>query len=79
MTNRSLSTIKISRYMVLCIDVASTDIRYITFFVDINECVTGDADCDENGFCENTDGSFLCSCNPGYTGLGTNGTCEGEL
>ena len=31
--------------------------------------------CDENADCINTDGSFECVCNPGYTGDGKD--CEG--
>ncbi|XP_076814750.1 IgGFc-binding protein-like [Clavelina lepadiformis] len=44
---------------------------------DINECRTNP--CDENASCTNTDGSFVCRCNAGYTGDGTRCrplTCE---
>ena len=36
---------------------------------DINEC-EGVNECDVNSECENTDGSYTCTCNPGYTGTG---------
>ena len=39
--------------------------------VDINECGSDDSNnCDENAQCSNTDGSYTCACNPGYTGDG---------
>ena len=38
---------------------------------DINECTTNVHECDANAFCNNTEGSFNCSCSPGYTGNGT--------
>ena len=31
----------------------------------------GSDNCDENAQCNNTEGSFTCSCHPGYTGDGT--------
>ena len=45
---------------------------YALLYTDINECVEGSHDCDVNANCTNTNGSFSCSCNPGYTGDGTN-------
>jgi len=44
-------------------------------FQDINEC-NGDHECDQG--CNNTVGSYSCSCDDGYL-LGTDGrTCEGK-
>ena len=37
---------------------------------DINECTLNIDDCDINGFCTNTDGSYTCTCNSGYNGDG---------
>ena len=34
--------------------------------LDINECLVNNGDCQH--ICTNTDGSFECSCNTGYTG-----------
>ncbi|CAH3192561.1 unnamed protein product, partial [Porites evermanni] len=42
---------------------------------DINECVTNVHNCDVNAFCNNTEGSYNCTCSPGYTGNGT--SCNG--
>ena len=44
-------------------------------FSDINECNDGSDNCHHNATCNNNDGSFYCTCNPGYTGNGT--FCEG--
>ena len=43
--------------------------------LDIDECTAGKDDCDQNADCANTDGSFKCTCNKGFTGDGT--TCKG--
>ena len=45
--------------------------------IDIDECSTGNANCAEQASCMDTDGSFMCICNTGYTGNGI--TCKGEL
>lgn len=42
---------------------------------DINECVRGTDDCNTNAACSNTDGSFTCTCNTGFSGDGR--TCTG--
>ena len=41
------------------------------FLADIDECKIGNNSCHENAQCTNTEGSFTCSCNSGYTGDGT--------
>jgi hypothetical protein len=43
---------------------------------DIDECCLGTDDCSENAMCMNTEGSFECKCNPGYTGDGRQ--CDGK-
>ena len=43
-------------------------------FEDVDEC-NGDHECDHN--CTNTEGTFECSCDPGYELLPDNRTCEG--
>ena len=49
-------------------------------FADIDECVTGDNNCDpDNGFCTNTVGDFNCSCRSGFSGDGINCTRENNL
>uniref|UniRef100_A0A8C6R0X9 Sushi, von Willebrand factor type A, EGF and pentraxin domain-containing protein 1 n=1 Tax=Nannospalax galili TaxID=1026970 RepID=A0A8C6R0X9_NANGA len=37
--------------------------------LDVDECAVG-SDCHEHAFCLNTNGSYICSCNPPYTGDG---------
>ena len=37
--------------------------------VDINECDLDLDNCDENAACTDTDGSFICECNDGFSGM----------
>ena len=46
------------------------------FFSDFDECANNTDDCDVNAYCNNTVGSFNCTCNSGYTGNGT--ACAGK-
>ena len=41
--------------------------------VDINECASGTDNCDEDATCSNIPGSFVCTCNSGFSGDGV--TC----
>ena len=50
---------------------------FYPFCVDIDECVTGTHNCNENANCTNTNGSFTCQCKEGYTGDGVE--CEGMI
>ncbi len=48
-----------------------------SFISDINECTENMDDCaPANSTCDNTPGSFTCTCDAGYTGNGT--VCTGE-
>ena len=38
------------------------------FFLDIDECAAGTHNCSANTFCTNNEGSYNCTCNPGYYG-----------
>ena len=52
-------------------------INVLFLHVDINECESGALNnCHENAQCTNTEGSFTCSCNLGYTGDGVNCTSK---
>ena len=46
------------------------------FFADINECKAGKHNCAANANCQNTKGSFVCTCKKGYSGDGA--SCTGE-
>ena len=37
---------------------------------DINECISGSAECHDNATCSNSDGSYECTCNTGFSGDG---------
>ena len=43
-------------------------------FTDINECAS--YPCHPNATCTNTEGSYICNCQSGYSGNGT--FCEGN-
>ena len=38
--------------------------------LDIDECLTNNGGCDKHAICTNTQGSFTCSCEDGYSGDG---------
>ena len=46
-------------------------------FIDINECEYYNDTCNVNASCTNSEGSFSCSCLPGYTGDGLE-VCTGK-
>ncbi|XP_073241348.1 uncharacterized protein [Porites lutea] len=43
---------------------------------DINECKEGTHNCSSNAVCNNTKGSYNCTCKPGYEGNGNNCTAS---
>lgn len=43
---------------------------------DLDECAAEPEPCSEDATCIDTDGSFECVCNPGFTGDGVQ--CEGK-
>jgi hypothetical protein len=65
---RWVETVNLSRK-----GLTSTD--WFKCFLDLNEC-DGVNYCDGNAMCSNTDGSYDCTCNNGYSGNGRQ--CEGN-
>lgn len=56
----------------------SSNVFLVFFFLlDIDECETDTDNCDVNAHCNNTKGSFQCTCNIGYSGDGV--VCEGAF
>ena len=49
---------------------------YGIFSSDVDECVDGTHQCSSDAVCVNTEGSYNCTCNPGYEGDGYN--CTGK-
>lgn len=45
--------------------------------VDVNECSEDRHDCHHNATCTDTEGSFNCTCNTGYSGDGN--SCQGQF
>ena len=48
---------------------------YFNYHSDADECLDNSHNCSENANCTNIEGSFNCSCKPGYIGNGNN--CSG--
>ena len=44
--------------------------KYFDQCADINECLSDENNCHSNATCSNTFGSFVCTCDAGYTGNG---------
>ena len=49
----------------------------LTIHIDIDECVEETDNCDDNAICTNTDGSFTCECESGFSGNGVQ--CVGKI
>ena len=61
----------------VCIDSIVTDTRHTFFsFLDVDECTLGTFNCSAGAVCINTEGSYNCSCKPGYSEDGQ--VCTGE-
>ena len=50
---------------------------FVFGFLDIDECTSKIHNCDRNALCKNTEGSFTCTCKPGYKGDGKK--CRGNF
>ena len=48
-----------------------------SIFPDVNECLIDNGGCHKKADCTNTDGSFKCDCQSGFTGDGVS-TCNGK-
>ena len=48
----------------------------LIYSTDINECISGSAECHDNATCSNSDGSYECTCDIGFSGDGFNCTSE---
>ena len=51
-------------------------VRYFNFYSDIDECVEGLDECDH--YCNDTFGSYFCTCMDGYELESDHHTCTGK-
>ena len=74
------SSVYLSVYLSVCLSLSlSLSLSFFLsfFLLDIDECNTNSHNCDVEAVCNNTHGSFVCTCKPGYTGDGRN--CTGTV
>ena len=53
------------------VHIKPTYLEIYFLYLDIDECALKTDNCNAHATCENTEGSFNCSCKPGLTGNGT--------
>ena len=53
----------------------SLGLLYHTVVADVNECLTGDDDCEDDMRCHNTKGSWVCLCKAGTVRMVATDTC----
>lgn len=61
---------------VLCEKWTIASVFLLSLLSDIDECIASAGVCDVNANCQNSLGSYLCSCKVGYSGDGK--TCIGS-
>ena len=66
--------ILLDRVMMKYIDESLKFDYFCTHPSDNNECTSGTHNCHNNATCTNTEGSFTCACDTGYSGNGVNCT-----
>ena len=53
------------------------EIFLLQYYLDIDECTTGDHNCKSNERCVNKPGGFICKCASGFKSV--DNTCEGIM
>ena len=59
-----------------CLRDKCENLALSSLFLDIDECTNNTHKCDVNAVCNNTVGSYKCTCKPGFSGDGTK--CNGN-
>ena len=63
---------KKSGYFMISFPKYFSEWTYFFPFLDIDECAEGLHSCDVHAYCNNTAGSYTCTCKPTYHGDGEN-------
>ena len=66
----TLDSLEMERIVQVCLSLF-VFVFEVSSFLDINECEMVISPCDGNATCIDTEGSFLCVCNSGYSGNGS--------
>jgi fibulin 1/2 len=53
--------------------------KFVTVFIDVDECSTYENGCSYNGGCQNTIGNYTCTCLAGYYLDADMRTCKGII
>ena len=62
--------------MMYCAVYTCFSILFKVTFSDVSNCVRETHNCHEDAVCTNVNGSYYCTCPPGFTGNGT--FCKGK-
>lgn len=76
MKRKSCQTFSFVSYICKSLHTSETCVSNLCYS-DTNECNSGAHDCHAQAYCNNTDGSFTCTCNEGYCGDGR--LCTGTV
>ena len=63
----------------MCLRDTCKNIALNYLLLDIDECTNNTHKCDVNAVCNNTEGSYKCTCKPGYSGDGKKCTSKFQL
>lgn len=65
--------VNVKLFLIFLINTPNIEV-FVMIFIDIDECQESTSGCTQR--CDNTEGSFVCSCVPGFTLNTDNKTCS---